>query len=125
MILDTNALSACADGLPALRKPLRTADRLVVPSVVLGEFYFGVRQSRRRSRYEAWLRQFLPYTEVATVTSATADAYADIRLELKQAGSPISPNDVWIAALARQHGLAVLSNDGDFDVVSGVRRIAF
>lgn len=125
MILDTNALSACADGLPALRKPLRTADRLVVPSVVLGEFYFGVRQSRRRSRYEAWLRQFLPHTEVATVTSATADACADIRLELKQAGSPISPNDVWIAALARQHGLAVLSNDGDFDVVSGVRRIAF
>lgn len=125
MILDTNALSACAEGLPALRKPLRTADRLVVPSVVLGEFYFGVRQSRRRSRYETWLRQFLPYTEVATVTSATADAYADIRLELKQAGSPISPNDVWIAALARQHGLAVLSNDEHFDVVSGVRRIAF
>ena len=125
MILDTNALSACADGLPALRKPLRTADRLIVPSVVLGEFYFGVRQSRHRSRYETWLRQFLPYTEVATVTSATADAHADIRLELKQAGSPISPNDVWIAALARQHGLAVLSNDGDFDVVSGVRRIAF
>ena len=125
MILDTNALSACAEGLPALRKPLRTADRLVVPSVVLGEFYFGVRQSRHRSRYETWLRQFLPYTEVATVTSATADAYADIRLELKQAGSPISPNDVWIAALARQHGLAVLSNDEHFDVVSGVRRIAF
>ena len=125
MILDTNALSGWADGVTALRNPLRSADRLVVPSVVLGEFYFGVRQSRHRSRYEAWLRQYLPYTEVATVTSMTADAYADIRLELKEAGSPIPPNDVWIAALARQHGLAVLSNDGDFDVVQGVRRIAF
>ncbi len=125
MILDTNALLAWADGVTALRRPLRSADRLVVPSVVLGEFYFGVRQSRHRSRYEAWLRQYLPYTEVATVTSGTADAYADIRLELKEAGSPISPNDFWIAALARQHGLAVLSNDGDFDLVQGVRRIAF
>ena len=65
MILDTNALSAWADGVTVLRSPLRSADRLVVPSVVLGEFYFGVRQSRHRSRYEAWLGQYLPYTEVA------------------------------------------------------------
>ena len=59
------------------------------------------------------------------VTSATADAYADIRLELKRRGTPIPPNDVWIVALARQHGLAVLSSDGHFDMVAGIRRIAF
>ena len=63
--------------------------------------------------------------EIATITSATATTYADIRLELKRSGNPIPPNDVWIAALARQHTLPVLSNDGHFDVVEGVRRIAF
>ena len=125
MILDTNALSAWADGVTALRNPLRSADRLVVPSIVLGEYYFGIRLSRHRNRYEEWLRRFLPYAEVATVTSATADAYADIRLELRQAGTPVASNDVWIAALARQHALAVLSNDVDFDAVRGVRRISF
>ena len=125
MILDTNALSAWAEGRATVEPPLRVAQRLVVPSVVLGEYYFGIRQSRHRTRYEDWLARYLPLTEIATVTSATADAYADIRLELKRLGTPIPPNDVWIAALARQHGLAVLSNDGHFDVVDGVRRIGF
>ena len=125
MILDTNALSAWAEGLAAIETPLRSADRLVVPSVVLGEYYFGIRQSSRRRRYEDWLTQYLPETEIATITSATADAYADIRLYLKQLGTPIPPNDVWIASLARQHTLEILSNDRHFDLVEGIRRIAF
>ena len=125
MILDTNALSAWVEGLATVEAAFRSADWLVVPSVVLGEYYFGIRQSRHRSRYEEWLRQYLPLAEIAAVTSATADAYADIRLELKRLGHPIPPNDAWIAALARQHALPVLSNDTHFDVVAGVRRIAF
>ena len=125
MILDTNALSAWAEGLPAVETPLRTADRLVVPSVVLGEYYFGIRQSRHRARYQNWLRRYLPFAEVATVTSTTADAYADIRLQLKRIGKPIPANDAWIAALARQHALTVLSNDAHFDSVEGLERIAF
>ena len=125
MILDTNAVSAWVEGLAAVEAAFRSADRLVVPSVVLGEYYFGIRQSRHRSRYEEWLRRYLPLADIAAVTSATADAYADIRLELKRLGHPIPPNDAWIAALARQHALPVLSNDTHFDVVDGVRRIAF
>ena len=125
MILDTNALSAWAEGRAAVEAPLRSAERLVVPSVVLGEYYFGIRQSRHRNRYEEWLARYLPLTELAAVTSATADAYAAIRLELKRSGSPIPANDVWVAALARQHALAVLSNDSHFDVVDGIRRITF
>ena len=125
MILDTNALSAWAEGYAAIEDPLRAADRLVVPSVVLGEYYFGIRQSRHRSRYQEWLARYLPLTEIAAITSGTADAYADIRLELKRLGAPIPPNDAWIAALARQHSLPVLTNDRHFDVVAGVRRIAF
>ncbi len=125
MILDTNALSAWVEGLATVEAAFRSADRLVVPSVVLGEYYFGIRQSRYRSRYEEWLRRYLPLAEIAAVTSATADAYADIRLELKRLGHPIPQNDAWIAALARQHALPVLSNDTHFDVVAGIRRIAF
>ena len=43
MMLDTHALSAWADGTKGIEQPLRSATRLVVPSVVLGEFYFGIR----------------------------------------------------------------------------------
>ena len=125
MILDTNALSAWAEGLAAAEAPIRSARRLVVPSIVLGEYYFGIRQSRHRRRYEAWLRRHLPLAEMVTVTSATADLYAEIRLELKRTGTPIPSNDAWIAAISRQHRLPVLSNDAHFDAVDRIRRIAF
>jgi tRNA(fMet)-specific endonuclease VapC len=118
-------LSAWAEALAAVETSFRTTTRLVVPSVVLGEYYFGIRQSRYRNRYEQWLRRYLPLVEIAAVTSATAAAYADIRLELKRSGNPIPPDDVWIAALARQHALPVLSNDTHFDAVEGIKRIAF
>ena len=125
MILDTNALSAWAEGLASVEASFRSADRIVIPSVVLGEYYFGIRQSRHLNRYEDWLRRYLPLSEIATVTQATADVYADIRLELKRLGTPIPPNDAWIAALARQHDLPIMSNDTHFDVVDGLQRIAF
>ena len=125
MIFDANALSAWAEGNSSVESRLLSSERLVVPSVVLGEFYFGIRQSRYRIAYEEWIAQHLPLTEIAAAASETADVYAAIRLELKQSGSPIPQNDTWIAALARQHYLAVLSNDRHFDVVDGVRRIPF
>ena len=125
MILDTNALSAWAEGLATVEAPFRAADRLAIPGIVLGEHYFGVRQSRHRRRYEDWLHRYLPLTEIVAVTQATAGIYADIRLELKQSGNPIPSNDAWVAALARQHAFPVLSNDAHFDVVEGIERIAF
>lgn len=125
MILDTNALSAWAEGSATVEACLRSAERLVVPSIVLGEYYFGIRQSRYRRRYENWLDRYLVLTEIVTVTQATADIYADIRLELKRSGNPIPSNDTWIAALARQHARPVLSNDSHFDLVEDVERIAF
>ena len=125
MILDTNALSAWAEGSATVEACLRSAERFVVPSIVLGEYYFGIRQSRYRRRYEDWLDRYLVLTEIVTVTQATAGIYADIRLELKRSGNPIPSNDTWIAALARQPTFPVVSNDIHFDLVEGVERIAF
>ena len=125
MILDTNALSAWADGLPSIESHLRSANSLIIPSIVLGEYYFGIRQSRYRERYEEWLRDYLPLVQVATAGHTTAQSYAEIRLELKKQGSPIPSNDTWIAAMARQHQLPLLSQDRHFDQVKDLRRIAF
>src|SRR5688572_14795855 len=123
MILDTNALSAWADGLPSVSERLRSAARLVLPTVALGEYLFGVLQSRYQARYERWLAENLPSVELATLEHATSYEYARIRLELRRGATPIPTNDAWIAALARQHDLPVLSNDAHFDVVAGVQRI--
>jgi predicted nucleic acid-binding protein len=46
-------------------------------------------------------------------------------LELKLAGHPIPENDIWIAALARQHNLPVVSRDLHFRWVEGLKTIAW
>ena len=123
MILDTNGLSALAEGELGLEPILRKAAQIAVPVIVLGEYRYGIQQSRERQRYEHWLVEYLPKFRVLNVDEQTTTSYAAVRTELKRAGTPIPSNDVWIAALCRQHSLSVLSRDRHFDLVPGLRRI--
>jgi len=125
VILDTNALSAWADGLPSARPHLASASRLFVPVIVLGEYQYGKRQSHHRVRYEEWLVRFLPFAEILSVTAETVGHYADLRLHLKGKGSAIPANDLWIAALVQQYRQPILSNEAHFDMVPGLLRISF
>lgn len=123
MIVDTNALSAYADGVPQAVLAIDSANSIEVPVVALGEYIFGIEGSRQAQRYAKWLSQFLHLTRVLPVTEETARHYALARVELKRSGTPIPANDLWIAALARQHKLPILSRDRHFDAVKGVRRL--
>jgi tRNA(fMet)-specific endonuclease VapC len=123
MILDTNGLSALAEGELRLEPILRKATQIAVPVIVLGEYRYGIQQSRERQRYERWLVEYLQKFRVLDMDDQTTISYADVRGELKRAGTPIPSNDVWIAALCRQHSLPVLSRDRHFDLVPGLRRI--
>ncbi len=125
MILDTNALSAFVDGDAAVGEVLRRQPRAAIPVIVLGEFRYGIAQSRHRAAYEAWLESQLPAFDVLAVTEETAIAYAALRVSLKQTGRPVPANDAWIAALALQHRLPVLSRDAHFDAVPGLERSAW
>ena len=122
MILDTNALSAFVDGDAGVGEILRRQARAAIPVIVLGEFRYGVAESRHRSAYEAWLGSQLPHFDVLAVTDETAVAYAALRVALRRSGRPIPANDAWIAALALQHRLPVLSRDQHFDAVPDLER---
>jgi predicted nucleic acid-binding protein len=122
VIVDTNALSAFADGSSLAVAALQTAGEVSVPVIVLGEFRYGITHSRRHREYEAWLEEYLPAFRVLEVTIETAVEYALLRSELRHLGRPIPANDVWIAALCRQHDLPLLSRDAHFDHVKRLRR---
>jgi tRNA(fMet)-specific endonuclease VapC len=62
---------------------------------------------------------------VLDINEPTTRHYAEITLELKRKGKPISTNDLWIAALCRQHSLPLLSRDRHFDLVTGLKRLAW
>ena len=125
MILDTNAFSAWADGESELAsKPLGQRP-FALPSIVLGEWLFGIRGSRHRATYDRWYAGNRSGWTVIEVGEETARHYAQIRAELKSAGTPIPANDLWIAALCREHDLPLASRDSHFDSVKGVRRLSW
>ena len=123
MILDTNALSAAADHEPSALQVVADAEHLALPVIVIGEYRLGIAQSRHRATYENWLREWVAAVAVLEVDEETTRSYAAIGLELKRRGKPIPTNDLWIAALCRQHSLPLLSRDRHFDLVPGLRRI--
>ena len=124
MILDTNAISALAEKNPALIQHLADTGRLAVTFISLGEYAYGIRESKVRKELELWLRKhLLARAEILTPDLSTIEHYADIRIELRRAGTPIPANDIWIAAIVRQYDLPILSLDRHFDLVSGLLRI--
>jgi predicted nucleic acid-binding protein len=125
LILDTNALSAFADGDARLLRLLGAETQPAIPVVVLGEYLYGIYQSRHRATYQAWLDANLSVFDLLGVGRHTARQYAEIRRELKAGGHPIPSNDVWIAALAREHRMPVVTRDRHFSAVPGLRLLSW
>jgi predicted nucleic acid-binding protein len=125
VILDTNAVSALVLGDPALGEVLARDDRHHLPVVVIGEYRYGLLGSRQRDHLQRLLEMLIRESFVLLVDETTAEAYAQVRNELRRMGRPIPENDIWIAALARQHHQSVVSRDGHFDYVPDLRRVAW
>ncbi len=90
MILDTNALSAAADSNPRVIALLADADEVAIPVIVLGEYRYGIAQSRNRASYANWLKGLLQDCLVLDIHEPTTQHYAEITLELKAKGQPDS-----------------------------------
>lgn len=125
MIWDTNAVSAFLLKDPGLGAIAETLDAIVIPLVVEGEYRFGLEGSNIR---EETLRKFEALLHVAVrlpLDTETPLLYGRLAHQMKKCGRQLSQNDIWIAALALQHQLPVLSRDLDFDHVPGVRRVGW
>jgi tRNA(fMet)-specific endonuclease VapC len=125
LILDTNAISALFVDDPVLTSLLGGTDRHHLPTVVIGEYRYGLMRSRERGALARLLDELIAASIVLPIDIATSGHYATVRDELRARGTPIPENDVWVAALARQHGLAVVSRDAHFDRVPQLVRRAW
>jgi tRNA(fMet)-specific endonuclease VapC len=123
MILDTNAVSALSFEDADLADRLGASECHHLPVIVIGEYEFGLAGSKRNKELRAWFHLLVSESIVLAVDRETATHYGTICAALKRTGQPIPSNDLWIAALALQHGLPVVSRDDHFDRVSGLRRL--
>ena len=126
-LLDTNAVIAILKSQPAgvrgrLRRAVSRRASIGVSSVVLYELWYGVARSERRRDNAQRLRVFLsgnidvvPFDEQDAVTAG------DLRATLENAGTPIGPYDLLIAAQALRSGATlVTANISEFARVRGL-----
>jgi len=122
ILLDTSAYAAFFRDHPGVKEEVREASELFLSPVVLGELRSGFLKGSRRDASEKELREFLasPRCNVPVIDDETSHRYAAIHDYLRRKGTPVSPNDLWIAATAAQHGLTVVTLNGDFDLIPQV-----
>lgn len=114
ILLDTNVIIKVFEGDNELANHLAKQKTLYVPTIVLGELYVGINRVSNKSKHLKLLTDFLHIALVLNVNTLTARFYGEIAAQLFRRGKPIPTNDIWIAALAKQHKLKLITYDHHF-----------
>jgi tRNA(fMet)-specific endonuclease VapC len=92
-----------------------------LPTIALGELHFGAHRSPNPVRNLERIGRFVAAVMLLSADAATAALNGQLKAELMTAGQIIPDNDLWIAALAKQHDLTLVSRDQHFSHVSGLK----
>lgn len=126
MVVDTNRYRDFCEGKDDVVFRFRIADRIIIPFPVLAELRAGFECGTLARRNEGVLSRFLnsPRVEMLYADEQTTFHYARIVRQLREQGTPIPTNDIWIAALVQQHHLILYSRDNHFDALPQLSRLA-
>ena len=116
-LLDTNIIIALFAKDPIIREKMANASEVFVPCIALGELYFGAHRSSRAQDNIICISEFALHSSVVECNGNTADIYGRLKNRLRRKGQPIPENDLWIAAVARQYSLTLVTRDKHFDAI--------
>jgi len=125
LALDTNRYTDLCRGAEEVVELVGAADEVWLPFIVLGELRAGFAVGTQGPRNEAVLRRFLhkPGVDVLYADEQTTHHYAGVYRQLRNQGTPIPTNDMWIAALVLQHSLTLCDRDAHFDSLPQLTRV--
>jgi tRNA(fMet)-specific endonuclease VapC len=120
VLFDTNICIALMEGDPQVaHRMVHTDIYLCVP--VIAELTYGALASSRVQHNLLRLEELRSGAVVLDCDLVTASTYAEVKFLLRRKGKPIPGNDVWIAALALQHSLTLITRDAHFKLVDGLK----
>ena len=116
-LLDTNIVIAFLEDDIQVHAELNQASEIFVPVVAIGELYFGAAKSGRPGQNAARIDQFVEDRSILYIDSAVARQYGTLKNNLRRKGRPIPENDMWIAAIALERGLTLVTRDAHFGAI--------
>lgn len=129
ILIDTNAYAAFKKNDTNTVYVFKTVEYIGINIIVLGELYSGFIGGAREAKNRKELEQFLdsPRVHIIQLDEETSEFYAKVYWDLKRKGKPIPTNDLWVAASAMRHGLALFTYDEHFNNIDGLilHRVAF
>lgn len=123
ILLDTNAYIRLLTGEKAVLQAIAIADTIYMSVFVLGELHAGFRSGTKEQENKDLLQRFLskPGVNILNATAETAEVFGYVKSSLKKSGTPLPINDIWIAAHALESGSVVVTYDGHFKIIPGLR----
>ncbi len=122
-LADTSVFVARESGRPV--RTLKLPERLAVSMITIGELHSGVLSARGLETRDRRLRTLVDVLQLDAipVDRPVAEAWAHLRVALRDAGLRLPVNDSWIAATALAHGVPLVTQDRDYDSVPGLEVI--
>ncbi len=119
-LLDTNIIIISFKD-KSLKSKIEEAESIFIPSIVIGELYFGAEKSQNKKENYKKIKILTEKSIILNCDSETAMHYGIIKESLRKKGKPIPENDIWIAAISKQYGLELITRDDHFKFVDGIK----
>jgi tRNA(fMet)-specific endonuclease VapC len=124
-LLDTNIIIALFSNETVVKERLTQANEVFLPTVAIGELCYGAKKSGRPEENLARIDELVVSSTVLGCDVNTARQYGEVKHKLRLKGRPLPENDIWIAALALQHGLILVTRDAHFQEVEDLQTVAW
>ena len=124
-LMDTNIVIAIFANDATVINSLANANEVFVPSIALGELYYGAHKSSYVEANITRINEFAASNSILTCDTETSQQYGKIKNSLRVKGRPIPENDIWIAAIAKQYELTLISRDEHFKEIRELSTISW
>lgn len=123
--LDTNIIVPFLNGESSITDKVNTLEFIHLPAIVLGELYYGAMKSLHMKKNLERIKILVDRCEVYPISEKTTALYGELKALLSKKGTPIPENDIWIAALAKEYDLSLVTRDKHFKYIPGIEIIVW